>query len=41
VRALYSFVPSTPGEISFDKGAIIEVSQYSDSDWWYGLQIIY
>ncbi|KAL1743024.1 hypothetical protein HDZ31DRAFT_9169, partial [Schizophyllum fasciatum] len=36
VRALYSFEPTEPGELAFEKGDIIKVVDRGYKDWWRG-----
>lgn len=36
VRALYTFEPTEPGELSFEKGDIIKVVDRGYQDWWRG-----
>jgi len=36
VRALYTFEPTEPGELAFDKGDVIKVVDRGYKDWWRG-----
>jgi signal transducing adaptor molecule len=36
VRALYTFEPTEPGELAFEKGDIIKVVDRGYKDWWRG-----
>ncbi|KAJ3276340.1 Intersectin 1 (SH3 domain protein) [Terramyces sp. JEL0728] len=36
VKALYDFTSTTPGELSFKVGDVLNVSQSNDVDWWDG-----